>query len=90
MNCRYDPKKTVVDNIQLPPTLLSRFDLIFLILDQVDIESDKRLAKHIVSLFYDSINDASGNETSYTGTGIGGQKLVEYIAYAREKVQTRN
>mmetsp|Transcript_39573 Transcript_39573/g.157128 ORF Transcript_39573/g.157128 Transcript_39573/m.157128 type:complete len:474 (-) Transcript_39573:1849-3270(-) len=89
VDSRYDPKKTVVDNIQLPPTLLSRFDLIFLILDQVDIESDKRLAKHIVSLFYDSINNASGNETSYAGTGIGGQKLVEYIAYAREKVKPR-
>jgi DNA replication licensing factor MCM4 len=25
VNSRYDPKMTVVDNIQLPPTLLSRY-----------------------------------------------------------------
>ena len=27
---RYNPNLSVVDNIQLPPTLLSRFDLIYL------------------------------------------------------------
>ena len=30
---RYNPRLSVVDNIQLPPTLLSRFDLIYLVLD---------------------------------------------------------
>eukprot|EP00976_Prorocentrum_cordatum_P055387 1118034-Prorocentrum_minimum.AAC.1 len=33
---RYNPNMTVVDNIQLPPTLLSRFDLIYLLLDKAD------------------------------------------------------
>lgn len=41
-----------MDNIQLPPTLLSRFDLIYLILDTPDREKDDRLARHIVSLYY--------------------------------------
>ena len=31
---KYDPKLSVVDNIRLPPTLMSRFDLIYLILDK--------------------------------------------------------
>src|SRR5690606_28968096 len=31
---RYNPNLSVVKNIQLGPTLLSRFDLIYLILDQ--------------------------------------------------------
>ena len=31
---KYDPKLSVVDNIKLPPTLLSRFDLIYLVLDK--------------------------------------------------------
>jgi DNA replication licensing factor MCM4 len=31
---RYNPNLSVVENIQLPPTLLSRFDLIYLILDR--------------------------------------------------------
>ena len=34
VNSKYDPKLSVVDNIKLPPTLLSRFDLIYLILDR--------------------------------------------------------
>ena len=33
---RYNPRRSVVENIQLPPTLLSRFDLIYLILDKAD------------------------------------------------------
>lgn len=28
---RYNPKLSVVENIKLPPTLLSRFDLIYLV-----------------------------------------------------------
>ena len=28
---RYNPRKSVVENINLPPTLLSRFDLIYLV-----------------------------------------------------------
>jgi DNA replication licensing factor MCM4 len=52
VNSRYDPDKSVVDNIDLPPTLLSRFDLIYLVLDSPNAAADRRLAKHIVSLFY--------------------------------------
>ena len=33
---QWNSKKTIVENIQLPHTLLSRFDLIFLILDPQD------------------------------------------------------
>jgi len=43
---------SIVDNIQLPPTLLSRFDLIYLILDTPDKAKDSRLAKHIVGLYF--------------------------------------
>merc|ERR1712213_17276 len=33
---RYNPYKSPVENIDLPPALLSRFDLLFLLLDTVD------------------------------------------------------
>ncbi|CAH8864825.1 unnamed protein product [Trichobilharzia szidati] len=49
---KWDPSKTIIDNIQLPHTLLSRFDLIFLILDPQDEVYDTRLARHLVSLYY--------------------------------------
>ena len=44
---RYNPKKTVEQNIQLPAALLSRFDLLWLIQDKPDAENDLQLAKHI-------------------------------------------
>merc|ERR1712088_1042749 len=52
INSKWDPKGTVMDNIQLPPTLMSRFDLIFLVLDPKDEAYDRRLATHLVSLYH--------------------------------------
>lgn len=34
LHSRYNPKKSVVENINLAPALLSRFDLIYILLDQ--------------------------------------------------------
>jgi len=44
---RYNPYKSPVENIDLPASLLSRFDLIFLLLDTVDVEKDRNLANHV-------------------------------------------
>lgn len=44
---RYNPKKSVEANIQLPAALLSRFDLLWLIQDKADRDNDLRLAQHI-------------------------------------------
>ncbi|CAM6000959.1 unnamed protein product [Sphagnum balticum] len=53
MNSKYDPKKSVVQNINLPPTLLSRFDLIYIMLDIPNEQHDRRLASHILELYGD-------------------------------------
>merc|ERR1712113_1037568 len=44
---RYNPYKSPVENIDLPASLLSRFDLLFLLLDTVDVEKDRNLASHV-------------------------------------------
>ena len=44
---RYRKDKKAHENINLPAALLSRFDLIFLMLDKADEEADKQLAKHV-------------------------------------------
>lgn len=44
---RYNPKISPVENINLPAALLSRFDLLFLILDKPARDEDKRLAQHV-------------------------------------------
>ncbi|KAK8886288.1 DNA replication licensing factor, mcm4 component [Tritrichomonas musculus] len=72
---QYNPKLSVIENIQLPPTLLSRFDLVYLILDRIDEAHDMQLARHIVSL-YTSSSDIDSE--------IPINQLTEYIAYAKE------
>lgn len=44
---RYNPKISPVENINLPAALLSRFDVMFLILDKPSREDDERLAHHV-------------------------------------------
>ena len=50
---KYNPNLPVPQNIDLPPTLLSRFDLVYLILDRVDETNDRRLARHLLSMYLD-------------------------------------
>lgn len=45
---RYDMRRTPAENINLPPSLLSRFDLLWLILDRADLDSDLALARHVL------------------------------------------
>lgn len=48
---KWEHKKTIVENINLPHTLLSRFDLIFLVIDPHTEEYDRRLARHLVNFY---------------------------------------
>ncbi|KAJ4779748.1 DNA helicase [Rhynchospora pubera] len=45
---RYDMRRTPAENINLPPALLSRFDLLWLILDRADMDTDLEMARHVV------------------------------------------
>ncbi|RLI34749.1 Minichromosome maintenance protein MCM, partial [Candidatus Bathyarchaeota archaeon] len=47
---RYDPYRTVTENISLPVTILSRFDLIFVLRDIPEKERDAKMTEHILSL----------------------------------------
>ena len=50
---RYNPRLSIIDNINLPPSLVSRFDLIYLVLDKADEATDRKLARHLLSLHYE-------------------------------------
>lgn len=75
---RYNPSLSVVENIQLPPTLLSRFDLIYLILDAPNTDSDRQLAQHLVGLYYETPNVVE--------PPMDHSLLRDYISYARENI----
>ena len=59
---------------------LFRFDLIFLLLDPQDTEYDRRLAKHLVSLYYKSSDSESNDEKQFL---IDINLAKDYIGYAR-------
>jgi replicative DNA helicase Mcm len=72
---RYNIYKSVFENLAtLPSTLLSRFDLIFLMLDRPDPERDKKMADHILSLHRGAVQPPP----------IPRELLRKYIAYARQ------
>jgi len=71
---RYNPYKSPVENIDLPAALLSRFDLLFLLLDTVDNDKDRQLAIHVCKVHsnYDKqekrVDDKLGGDDAPTGS----------------------
>lgn len=47
---RYNSRASIVENISLPVTLLSRFDLIFLMRDVPEVQHDTDLSAHILGI----------------------------------------
>ncbi|XP_022898640.1 DNA replication licensing factor MCM4-like, partial [Olea europaea var. sylvestris] len=79
---RYNPRLSVIDNIHLPPTLLSRFDLIYLILDKADEQTDRRLAKHVVALHFENPENSDHDV-------IDLPILTAYVSYARKHIHPK-
>ncbi|GFR96745.1 DNA helicase [Elysia marginata] len=79
---QWNKNRTITENIQLPHTLLSRFDLIFLILDPQDEVFDRRLAGHLVSLYFRGEDD---EEEENLDMSI----LKDYLNYAKNFVHPK-
>ncbi|ETN39599.1 uncharacterized protein HMPREF1541_05825 [Cyphellophora europaea CBS 101466] len=78
---KYNPNLPVPQNIDLPPTLLSRFDLVYLVLDRIDEQTDRQLARHLVGMYLeDAPENASKNEI------LPIEFLTAYISYARNNI----
>ncbi|CAG7850423.1 DNA replication licensing factor MCM4; AltName: Full=Cell division control protein 54 [Serendipita indica DSM 11827] len=77
---RYDRNQSLPRNLDLPPTLISRFDLLYLVLDRVDEATDRRLAEHLVGLYLEDTPDTAGVDI------IPLEELSAYITYARTKI----
>ena len=58
----YNRNATITQNVDLPPTLISRFDLLYLVLDQVDEAIDRKLAQHLVSLYLEDAPDSGAED----------------------------
>ena len=102
---KYNINLPVPQNIDLPPTLLSRFDLVYLVLDRIDEQNDRRLARHLVGMYLeDNPENASTQEVlvscsllsfyffyfdMLTTTVQPVEFLTSYISYARTRCQPR-
>jgi len=72
---RYNPYQTIAQNMNLPVTILSRFDLIFVLRDLPESEKDTRMAEHILRLHMSA-------GTPITAP-IGADLLRKYISYSK-------
>lgn len=76
----YDPKKSVVENINMPANLMSRFDFLWLILDKRNRNTDRRLASHLVSMYSES------GVQQHEKAEIGADLFRRYVAFAKRWV----
>ncbi|KAL9634149.1 MAG: hypothetical protein Q9164_004266 [Protoblastenia rupestris] len=74
---RYNARISPVENINLPAALLSRFDVLFLMLDQPTRESDEQLAQHVT---YVHMNN---KHPETIGVIFTPHEVRQYIAQAR-------
>lgn len=72
---RYNPYEPFTVNVNLPITILSRFDLIFVLRDEPIPEQDQKIAAHILSL--------QSKSTVPVEPPIKPEVLRKYISYAR-------
>lgn len=76
---RYNPRVSPVENINLPAALLSRFDILFLMLDTPSRESDEELANHVTYVhMHNKHPERDDNSVVFTP-----HEVRQYIAQAR-------
>uniref|UniRef100_A0ACD5ZC25 Uncharacterized protein n=1 Tax=Avena sativa TaxID=4498 RepID=A0ACD5ZC25_AVESA len=85
---RYDDLKTAQDNIDLQTTILSRFDLIFIVKDVRMYEQDKRIANHIIKV-HASGAQTNNNLNKNTEVNEGENWLKRYVEYCRNTCRPR-
>ncbi|MEK6841139.1 MAG: minichromosome maintenance protein MCM, partial [Nanoarchaeota archaeon] len=74
---RFDPYTPIAAQIDLPPTLINRFDLIFPIRDLPNRDLDEKIAGHVLNL---------QQNPEDIRTEIPPQLVKKYLSYARQKV----
>lgn len=72
---RYEPHRTVAENISLPVTILSRFDLIFVLRDVPNKETDSKMSEHILEIHKKGLSPVE--------PPIPLELLRKYISYAK-------
>ncbi len=72
---RYEPNRTVAENVPLPVTILSRFDLIFVLRDVPNKESDAKMSRHILEIHRRGQSPVEAQ--------VDAELLRKYVSYAK-------
>ncbi len=83
---RFTNDRSIAEQIDLPPTLLSRFDVIFSIKDLPDQTRDRRLANRILASHQMGAGPTAGTGEA-TAPPFSPDLLKKYIAYAKRNVR---
>ena len=74
---RFDPYQSIAQQIDLPPTLINRFDIIFTLRDIPDREKDERIAGHVLHEHQKKGEDML----------IPRELFRKYVAYAKQRIK---
>jgi replicative DNA helicase Mcm len=80
---RFDPYKSIPEQIDLPPTLINRFDLIFTIKDMPDKVIDEKMAKFILDLHQSGKTADNSPKHDMIPTDL----LRKYLVYCRQVME---
>ncbi|KAM0928729.1 hypothetical protein ACQ4PT_002042 [Festuca glaucescens] len=67
----YDRSITPTKNIGLPDSLLSRFDLLFIVLDQMDADIDRQISEHVARMHRYCADDGGARSLDKAGYAVG-------------------
>ncbi|KAM7204208.1 MCM2/3/5 family domain containing protein [Rhypophila sp. PSN 637] len=81
---RYDDMKSPGENIDFQTTILSRFDMIFIVRDEHTREKDERIAKHVMGIHMGGRGVEEKIESE-----IPVEKMRRYISYCRSRCAPR-
>jgi len=76
---RFDPFMPIPQQIDLPPTLINRFDIIFTLRDLPDRSKDEKIASHVLKEHLNESKDVL----------IDSNLLRKYVAYAKQKINPK-
>ncbi|KAF9579436.1 minichromosome maintenance protein 5 [Lunasporangiospora selenospora] len=79
---RYDDMRSAGENIDFQTTILSRFDMIFILKDEHNEGRDMTIARHVMNVHMDRPSETAASELSI-------EKMKNYISYCKIKSAPR-
>ncbi|PSR80733.1 hypothetical protein PHLCEN_2v6649 [Hermanssonia centrifuga] len=85
---RYDEGRSPGENIDFQTTILSRFDMIFIVKDEHNEQRDRMIAKHVMNIHMNRPNQNADENGNSVGE-IDIEKMKRYISYCKAKCAPR-